>query len=313
MVMTSGSLAQDEAATFTLPVKAPYDVKLRDGQKANNSAAVSTGGKFTESSASSLVINNIVIQGTAFRDYNENSNKDGSTEPGIAGVMVELWMEKRNPDGTFEEGVWVPAMNYSLVDGVLVEDGPITAVTDVYGRYRMEAFYAGKYKVVFTRPNGHAPTLPGADQDPTASHIVVGDAAAASHETNVFQVNTTNYRYTRNAGYVYALGDLKITKQLQNSNGNTIAQGNRDFMYQVMVDGAPYANAEGLEIHALVQGVLEVSRAPLDDQVRFTMKNGNTAWIRGLSEGTAYTVTEIDANLYESTPTWSAPSLCTNQ
>lgn len=191
----------------------------------------------------------------------------------------------------------------SLVDGVLVEDGPITAVTDVYGRYRMEAFYAGKYKVVFTRPNGHAPTLPGADQDPTASHIVVGDAAAASHETNVFQVNTTNYRYTRNAGYVYALGDLKITKQLQNSNGNTIAQGNRDFMYQVMVDGAPYANAEGLEIHALVQGVLEVSRAPLDDQVRFTMKNGNTAWIRGLSEGTAYTVTEIDANLYESTPT----------
>ena len=302
MVMTSGSLAKDQAATFTLPVKAPYDIKLRDGQKANNSAAVSTGGKYTESSASSLVLNNVVIQGTAFRDYNLNSRKDGVQEPGIAGVTVRLYMEKRKPDGTFETGVYVPAPDYKMVDGELVPDGEITAVTDVYGRYRMEAYYAGNYKVVFERPANYAPTQPGSDQDPTASHIIPGDVIAATHETEIFRGDTVNYRMIRNAGYVYALGDLKITKQLMNAAGTTIAQGTRDVTYQVTINGQPLTRPNSVEIDATEQGVLTATTVTPDEQGRFTMKNGNIAWVRGLAVGDAYVVKELDAHLYDTTP-----------
>ena len=298
MVMTSGQLNKDQSATFTIPIKAPYDVNLRDGQKANNTAAVSTGGKFTESSASSLVMNNVVIKGTAFRDYNQNGLRDGTTESGIAGVTARLMVIERNSDGSFNEGIWVAATELKA-DGTPDASRPITAVTDVYGNYQMEAYYAGTYKVVFDRPANHAPTIQGKDPDPVASHIIQGGAV---DQTNPFPVNTTTYRYTRNAGYVYNLCDLKITKQLRNRINTVQPQGTREFTYELKVAGAAYTVDNGVEIHELVDGVLTMTKLSPDAQGRFKLKNGSTAWIRGLTVGAAYQLTEIDAPLYEVTP-----------
>ncbi len=303
MVMTSGELKKDQGAVFTIPMIAPYDVHLRDGQKANNSAAVSTGGKFTESRVSSLVINNVVVQGTVFSDFNVNSYKDGTVEPGISGVKVHLMIEKRDENGNFIPGEWEPAMNYTLIDGVLTPTTPITAITDIYGKFRMEAFYSGNYKLVFERPENYVPTATASVLDPNASHILLGaDPQGPTHETAPFTVTTSNYRITRNAGYLYGLGDLKITKVLTNANGIIQAQGKRDFTYEIKVAGQPYTVADSVEIIVNNQGVLESSRVTPDAQGRFTMKNGNTAYVRGLALNAAYSVVEVDSALYDVTP-----------
>ncbi len=303
--MASGELAKDQSATFTLPATTPFDIRLRDGQKANNTAAVSTGGSYTESSFSSIVINNIVIQGTAFRDYNENSLKDGSPEPGIPGVKVRLMMLARDENGNEIPGNWVPALDYIQdANGNLVPNGEITAVTDLYGRYKMEAYYAGTYKVVFERPSNHLPTETGAVTNPVASHIIPDtQPAATADETATFTVTTSQYRFTRNAGYIYGLSDLKITKELRSQQGSLIAQNSRDFSYRVLINGQPYTKDNGVELHTYVQGVLSVSFVTPDANGVFTMQNGNIAWIRGLNRNTdTYSVTEMESGLYEATP-----------
>ena len=298
-VMNSGQLNVDDFFTFNIPVVAPYDAQLKDAQAAYNSAAVSQDGViFTEGNISALTINNVLIKGTAFKDYNENSKQELLTEPGIAGVTVHLMMEERNEDGTFNEGVYVPAMNYRQDEsGNLIPTTPITAVTDLNGQYRMEAYYAANYYVRFEQPLNHVPTLPDNILNPYGSHLLQNQ-----DQTDIFKVDTSNYKIIRNAGYLYALGDLKITKQVQTMTGGIYGQGTRDVSFEVKIDNQPYTQTNGVEIRSIVEGQPVSTFVTPDANGRFTMKNGNVAWIRSLNLGQSYSVQELDYNLYDSTP-----------
>ncbi|MHC5267696.1 SpaA isopeptide-forming pilin-related protein [Enterococcus sp. LJL98] len=196
----------------TVPINAAKDYELTTGQKANNSFGVSTdpfgstSHRYFESNNAAIEIVRYKVKGTVFHDKNLDST--------IGDLMVEPRFDKHLVVLIDEEGQ--PVLN--------LEGQPITALTDTEGKYEMDIFRQGMYRIRVLPPESYVLTTPKDGETQSNIYYEIFDEEEATYQSKSFPLNPTNPLAIRNAGFYKPTRPIYLYKYdestLTDTNGN---------------------------------------------------------------------------------------------
>ena len=228
--MKSGiELAQDESATFVLPVTVPHQQPLNAGDRAVNTVALSWDGQnYVEANAVSLVIGDYEVTGRVFNDSDRNGVQD-AFENGLANRTVQLM----NEDGTL------------VVDA---QGEPVQTVTNELGQYFLNVPRLGTYYVRVDKPESDSQLtrVVGTGASENANHGSQDPQHPEYGKSDTFAVTPAdNGRpIIRNFGYLPVWGVVTVHKV--DSNNRPVAQA----LFELTVDGVVHdtvrTDGEGL-------------------------------------------------------------------
>lgn len=271
LVLNDGNIFKSgEERSFTVSFKVPKDYNLSKNDKVVNSfgVAVTNNLNFTESNMSTLKLTKYNVDGYIFDDFNVNGEYELSIDKPFKNYLVQLIDE----------------------DGKIVKDldgNPYQSKTDENGYYSMDVYRYGNYKIKVITPDGYMLTT--ASEGDLSSHIV--DESLGF--TNKFDLNYQNDYERKNAGYYRDKSELSFEKELVNSKGEPLKNGDL-FDFILKIDGQLY-NGEAL-IDSETVDVIDG---------KISIRGGNKVIIKNIDKNSSYNIEEINNAEYLVTPSSS--------
>ncbi len=267
IVMAEGQqLAVDQSIVFDMPIRTDSDPALLHDMKAMNTFAFSSNNvNYVESSALDLHLYRFAVEGSVFGDVDKNGEISGGDMP-FANIPVRLVDQNGQP-------------------ALDLAGNPVVGVTGSSGKYSLLAYRQGQYKVMFDWPANLVETTLGDVTNAIASHALLGQ-----RQTALFKLDANNIRLVRNAGLDQSTGDIQISKQVLDGAGRPKSAGDGPFRFEVKIDGALYT------------GNMEINGAAIAvDNGLFSLRAGDTVWLRAVRLGSSYAIREIEETPYTTT------------